>query len=85
MLDLTPPYISQSSPCQIFECFQKWVFLYEAFSESKYRFAEKKSSKVSYKMLLLSDSTFFKLVFHIFAATTEALILTGQNFCIPSS
>jgi hypothetical protein len=34
---------------------------YEAYSESKYRFAVKKSSKVSYKILLLSDCTFFKL------------------------
>jgi len=32
---------------------------YEAYSESKYRFAVKKLSKVSYKILLLSDSTFF--------------------------
>ena len=37
---------------------------YEAYSDSKYRFAvKKKSSKVSYKILLLSDSTFFKLFF----------------------
>jgi len=48
---------------------------YEAYSESKQRFAvKKKSSKVSYKILLLSDSTFLKLFFHIFAAITEALI-----------
>ena len=40
--------------------------IYEAYSESKYRFAVKKSGKVSYKILLLSDSTFFKLFFHIF-------------------
>jgi len=39
---------------------------YEAYSESKYRFAvKKKSSKVSYKILLLSDSTFFKPFPHI--------------------
>ena len=39
--------------------------MYEAYSESKYRFAVKKhSSKISYKILLLSDSTFFKLFFH---------------------
>ena len=38
---------------------------YEAYSEIKYRFAVKNSSKVSYKILLLSDSTFFKLFFHI--------------------
>jgi len=37
--------------------------IYEAYAESKYRFAVKKSSKVSYKILLLSDSTFFKLFF----------------------
>ena len=53
---------------------------YEAYSESKYRFAVKKSSKVSYKILLLSDSTFFKLFFHIFAATIEALIVAGHKF-----
>jgi len=47
---------------------------YEAYSESKYRFAVKKSSKVSYKILLLSDSTFFKLFSHIFAAIIEAQI-----------
>ena len=64
--------------------FQKLI-LYEAYSESKYRFAVKKSSKVSYKILLLSDSTFFKLFFHIFAAITEALIEAGHRFFIPSS
>jgi len=37
-------------------------------------------SKVSYKMLLLSDSTFFKLFFHIFAAIIEALIVAGHKF-----
>jgi len=42
------------------------LLLYEAYSESKYRLAVKKPSKVSYKILLLSDSTFFKLFFHIF-------------------
>jgi len=54
--------------------------IYEAYSESKYRFAVKKSSKVSYKILLLSDSTFFKLFFHIFAAIIEAIILAGHKF-----
>ena len=53
---------------------------YEAYSESKYRFAVKKSSKDSYKILLLSDSTFFKLFFHIFAAIIEALIVAGHKF-----
>ena len=54
---------------------------YEAYSESKYRFAvKKKSSKVSYKILLLSDSTFFKLFFHIFAAIIEVLIVAGHKF-----
>jgi len=53
---------------------------YEAYSDSKYRFAVKKSSKVSYKILLLSDSIFFKLFFHILAAITEALILAGHKF-----
>jgi hypothetical protein len=48
---------------------------YEAYSESKYRFAVKNTSKVSYKILLLSDSTFFRLFFHIFAAIIEALIV----------
>ena len=55
------------------------VFIYEenkVDSESKCRFAvKKKSSKVPYKILLLSNSTFFKLFFHIFAAITEALIV----------
>jgi len=54
--------------------------MYEVYSESKYRFAVKKSSKVSYKILLLSDFTFFKLFFHIFAAIIEALIVAGQTF-----
>ena len=40
----------------------------------------KKSSKFSYKILLLSDSTFFKLFFHIFAAIIEALILARHKF-----
>ena len=61
--------------------FPKWLFfdrggedIYEAYSESKYHFAvKKKSSKVSYKILLLSGSTFFKLFFHIFAAIIEYL------------
>ena len=46
---------------------------YEAYSDSKYRFVVKKSSKVS-KILLLSDSTTFKLSFHIFAAIIEAQV-----------
>jgi len=53
---------------------------YEDYSESKYRFAVKNSIKVSYKILLSSDSTFFKLFFHIFAAIIEALILAGHKF-----
>jgi len=40
---------------------------------------KKKSSKVSYKILLLSDSTFFKLFFHIFATIIEALIVVGHK------
>jgi len=52
---------------------------YEAYSESKYRFAVKKSSKVSYKILLLSDSTFFKLFFQIFAAIIKALTVAGHK------
>ena len=58
---------------------------YKAYSESKYRFAVKKSNKVLYKILLSSDSTFFKLFFHIFAVIIEALILAGHKFCIPFS
>ena len=54
--------------------------MYEVYSESKYRFAVKKLSKVSYKMLLLSDSTFFKLFFHIFVAIIEALNVAGHKF-----
>jgi len=59
--------------------------MYGAYSESKYRFAVKISSKFAYKILLLSDYTFFKLFFHIFAAIIEALIVAGHKFCIPSS
>jgi len=55
-------------------------YKYEAYSESKYRFAVKKSIKISYKILLLSDSTFFKLFFHIFATIIEALIIAGHKF-----
>ena len=59
----------------------KMLAKYEAYSESKYRFAvKKKSSTVSYKILLLPDSTFFKLFFHIFAAIIEALIVAGNKF-----
>ena len=53
---------------------------YEAYSDNKYCFAVKKSSKISYKILLSSDSTFFKLFFHIFAAVIEALIVAGHKF-----
>ena len=53
--------------------------LYEAYSESKYRFDVKKLSKISCKILLLSDSTFFKLFFHIFVAIIEALIVAGHK------
>ena len=56
------------------------ITMYEAYSESKYRFAVKNSIKVSYKILLLSDSTFFKLFFHIFAAIIEALIVARHKF-----
>ena len=58
---------------------------YEAYSESKYRFAVKNSTKLSYNILLLSDSTFFKIFFHVFAAIIEALIVAGHKFCVPSS
>ena len=54
--------------------------MYEAYSESKYRFTVKISINISYKILLLPDSTFFKLVFHIFAAIIEALIVAGHKF-----
>ena len=54
--------------------------MYEAYSESKYRFAVKKSSKVSHKILLSTDSTFFKLCLQIFAAIIEALIVAGHKF-----
>ena len=59
----------------------QWCLVgYEAYSESKYHFAVKKLSKVSYKILLLSDTTFFKLFFHILAAITEAIIVAGHKF-----
>ena len=41
------------------------MYIIEGYSESKFRFAVKISSKVSYKILLLSGSTFSKLLFHI--------------------
>ena len=53
---------------------------YEAYSECKYRFAVKQLIKVSYNVLLLSDSTYFKLFFHLFAAIIEALIVVGHKF-----
>jgi len=55
------------------------LYKYETYSERKYRFAVKKSNKLSYKILLLSDSTFFKLFSHIFAAIIEALIVSGHK------
>jgi len=54
--------------------------VYEAHSDSKFRFTVKNSIKVSYKILFLSDSTSFKLFFHIFAAIIEALIVAGHKF-----
>jgi len=57
-----------------------YIYIHEAYSNSKYRFVVRKSSKVLYKILLLSDSTFFKLIFHIFAAIIEALIVAGHKF-----
>jgi len=62
--------------------FTFFICTYDAYSESKYRFAVKKknSNKVSNKILLLSDSTFFQLFFHIFAAIIEALILASHKF-----
>ena len=55
--------------------------MYEAYSDSKYRFAvKKKAMKFSYKILLISDSTFFKLFFHTFAAVIEELIVAGHKF-----
>jgi len=41
---------------------------------------KKKSSKVSYKIFLLSDSTFFILFFHVFATIIEAIIVVGHTF-----
>jgi len=54
--------------------------MYDAYSDSKYRVAVKKSINFSNKILLLSDSTFFKLFFHIFAAIIETLIVAGHKF-----
>ena len=57
--------------------------MYGAYSKSKYRFAAKKKkklSKLSYKILLLSDSTVLKLFFHIFAAIIEALVVEVHKF-----
>jgi hypothetical protein len=55
------------------------IHIYEAYSESVYHFAVKKIDKVSYKILLLSGSTFLKLFFDIFTAIIEALIVAGHN------
>jgi len=64
-----------------YACNEGYESVYEAYSDSKYRFAvKKKSSKVLHKILLLSDSTFFKQFFHIFAAIIEALIVAGHKF-----
>jgi len=53
---------------------------HEAYSDSKYRFAVKKNRlRFRKKILLLSDSTFFKLFIHIFAAIIEALIVAGHK------
>jgi len=71
------PHNTQKTPPGLDVTF---VRMYEAYSESKYRFAVKKISKDSYKMLLLSDSTFFKLFFHIFAAIIKAHIVAGHKF-----
>ena len=60
-------------------CEQSKKSVYVAYSESKYRFAVKKSSKVSYK-ILLSVSAFFKLFFHIFATIIEAIIVVRHKF-----
>ena len=75
------------APCIILQYVYKptrWTkFLWldsAAYSDSKHRYAVKKSNKVSYKILLLSDSTFFKLFFHTFAAIIEALIVAGHKF-----
>jgi hypothetical protein len=43
-------------------------------------FRSKKWSKFWCKILLLSDSTFFNLLSHIFAAIIEALIVAGHKF-----
>ena len=63
----------------------EWIKSHEAYSESKYRFAVKKSSKVSYKILFLTDSTFFKIFFHVFATIIEAFIVAGHKFFVPFS
>ena len=68
------------SLCFYFPSLSIFIVTYEAYSESKYRFAVKKSSKFSYKILLLSYSTFFKLFFHIFAAIIEALIIARHKY-----
>ena len=54
--------------------------MYEVYSESKNRFAVKTSSKISYKIFLLTNSTFFKLFFNIFAVIIEALIVARHVF-----
>jgi len=57
--------------------------MYKAYSESTVLLLKKKSIKVLYN-ILPSDSTFFKLLSHIFAAITEAHHSRVQVFCIPS-
>ena len=51
---------------------------YDAYSDSKYRFAVKNNPVRFHIILLLSDSTFFKPFFHIFAAVIEAFIVAGR-------
>jgi len=56
---------------------------YEAYSESKYRFAVKKSSKVSYKILLLSDSTFFELSWGIYRSGAQVFLYSPHRMRPP--
>jgi len=55
------------------------IDMYEAYSQLS-TVSLLKTSKLSYKILLISDSTFFKLFSHIFVAIIEELTLAGHKF-----
>ena len=81
------PYLSHNSPISFSLTWSPGYYVVSLVSPTT-RLIEKvnavslwkKSSKVSYNILLLSDCTSFKLFFHIFAAIIEAFIVAGHKF-----